>query len=122
MSPREIPDDDPVTLKEACEIVFRNTITPATLKAAARAGRLPVSLIGRCYFTTIRDAKALHHQCLVEQKAPVSILIRRAESGSSETARVSSALDALRASTDALKGSSRNTSLASTNRQRARSR
>lgn len=30
-------DEDPITLKEACELVFRDTVTPATLRAETSA-------------------------------------------------------------------------------------
>ena len=33
-------DDDPVTLKEACEIMFRNRISPTTLRAEATRERV----------------------------------------------------------------------------------
>lgn len=119
---RPIPDDELVTLKEACEIVFRNKVKPATLKAAAGRGQLPLSKIGRTYFTTIRDVRALHHQCRVEQKARGSISIGAETSGSSEMARISSARDALRLSMSTLKSSSRGTSPASTAPRLVRSR
>lgn len=46
-------DEDPITLKEACEMVFRNTVTPATLRAEAGRGRLEISRIGKRDFTTL---------------------------------------------------------------------
>lgn len=122
MSPREINPDDPVTLKEACEIVFRNTITHWTLRSAAKAGRLPVSLIGRTLYTTLRDARELHEKCRVEQKAPGSISIQRAGNGSSETEAVSSAQAGARATVQMLKSLSGSTSEGSTSPRRHRAR
>jgi hypothetical protein len=119
---REINPDDPITLKEACEIVFRNTVGPDTLKAAAAAGNLGMSKIGRTLFTTLRDARELHRKCLVEQRAPASISIQRARSGSSETEEVSSAQAGARATVEMLKRLSENTSAESTPRRRQRAR
>jgi hypothetical protein len=122
MIPREINPDDPITLKEACEIVFRNTVGPDTLKAAAAAGNLEVSKIGRTLFTTLRDARELHRKCLVEQRAPASISTRPAKSGSSETEDASSAQASARATVEMLKRISGSTSGGSTSRRQARAR
>jgi hypothetical protein len=70
-------EDDPVTLKEACEIVFRNKITPSTLRAEAARGRLVLSRIGRQDFTTLRDVRAMVAECRVverQREAPGSNL------------------------------------------------
>ena len=39
--------DDPITLEEACRIVFRDTIKPATLRAEVARGNLIIERIGR---------------------------------------------------------------------------
>lgn len=70
-------DEDPITLKEACELVFRNTVTPATLRAEAGRGRLDISRIGKRDFTTLRSARELFERCRVEREAQGSISIRR---------------------------------------------
>ncbi len=104
-----IPEDDPVTLREACEIVFRNTVTPATLRAEAARGRLVISRIGKRDFTTLRDARGLLAKCHVQNHHPAYISTRAASNGSSETDRLSSAQVALSMSLSRLKSNSRRT-------------
>mgnify|MGYP003349861379 CR=1 FL=1 len=38
-------DDDPVTLQEACDIVFRGKVGPTTLRSEAAKGRLRITRI-----------------------------------------------------------------------------
>lgn len=47
-----ISDDEPMTLAEACETIFRGHIKPATLRAEAARGRLVIERIGRRDFVT----------------------------------------------------------------------
>lgn len=63
-------DDDPITLKEACEIVFRNQCGVATLRAEAKRGRLTVFKIGRGYFTTLRNVREMVEMCRVINTPP----------------------------------------------------
>ena len=63
-------DDDPITLKEACEIVFRNQCRVATLRAEAKRGRLTVFKIGRSYFTTLRNVREMVEMCRVINSPP----------------------------------------------------
>jgi hypothetical protein len=51
---REIGPDDPLTLKEAAEIVLRGVVKAATLRAAASRGELTVERLGRSIVTTRR--------------------------------------------------------------------
>jgi len=37
---RALDDDEPMTLAEACEVVFRGTIKPATLRAVTARGKM----------------------------------------------------------------------------------
>jgi hypothetical protein len=64
MSP--LGDDTLLTLKDACEIFFNGAVTPATLKAEHARSNLRLSKIGRAYFTTLADLKAMRDKCLVE--------------------------------------------------------
>lgn len=56
-------DDEPMTLAEACETVFRGHIKPATLRAEAARGRLVIERIGRRDFVTRRAIKEMREQC-----------------------------------------------------------
>jgi hypothetical protein len=113
-------DDDPITLKEACEIVFRNTCTPATLRAESKRGNLDISRIGKRDFTTLRSARELFDKCRVEQKAPASIVTRRAVSTSSATDRAS--LDAAQRALSKLRNGWPNISPENIGRSKARPR
>lgn len=112
--------DDLMTLKEACSRVFDGAFKVSTLRAEHQRGRLTIYKIGRRHFTTLRDLQEMKKKCLVAQKERASISTRNANSGQSETERLSSALVALNQTTQALKGSSPNTSPGSTDRRRAR--
>jgi len=58
------PDiDTPITLKEACRIVFQDKITPATLRAEARRGRLIIESIGNKHFTTLAYIEEMRIKC-----------------------------------------------------------
>jgi hypothetical protein len=104
--PDTIPEDDPVTLKEACEIVFRNTVGPGTLLAAAARGQITISRIGRRNFTTLREARSLLASCRVESNRLAYTSTRPAGNGLSETDQVSSAQAALKATLGRLKSNS----------------
>lgn len=58
-------EDVPMTLKEACSIVFRGTISPATLKAEAERGNLKIRKIGRTYFVTWRELSLMWEKCVL---------------------------------------------------------
>ncbi|MGY3589023.1 hypothetical protein ACVIGB_002022 [Bradyrhizobium sp. USDA 4341] len=61
--------DRPVSLKQACEQIFANEISVATLKAEHRRGNLDLFKIGRQYFTTRRDIAAMKEKCRLPSKA-----------------------------------------------------
>jgi hypothetical protein len=109
-------DDDPIALATAAADFG---VPKGVLKANGIAGKLKIYKLGTRYYTTPNAVREWVESCLVEAKAPASISIRRARSGSSETDRASSALAAARATVARLKASSRNTSAQSTapNRQ-----
>lgn len=115
-------DDDPITLKDACEKFFAGAFTIATLRAEHRRGNLEVYRIGKRDFTTLRDLREMQRKCRVAHKAPVSISTHDESSGLSEMDKRSSALAALSQTTKALKSSSPNISAANTNRRRAQAR
>ena len=95
MTTRLPAEDDPITLRDACEIIFRNEIKPATLRAEAARGRLVICRIGRQDFVTLRDVREMVIKCRAEKPRLGSTLTRRASNGLSATARDSSAQVAL---------------------------
>lgn len=95
MGRRPEHDNDPITLKEACEIVFRNTVTPATLRAEAGRGRIEIARIGKRDFTTLRSARELFERCRVEREAQGSISTPSGKLGQSGMVCISSARAAL---------------------------
>ena len=56
-------DDEPLTLAEACQLIFRKTISPATLRAEADRGRLVIERIGRRDFVTRRAIREMRQLC-----------------------------------------------------------
>jgi hypothetical protein len=105
--PETIERETPITLGEACAI-FRGNLTPATLWAEQKRGRLVIFKIGRRYYTTRNDVELMVSKCRDEAKAPGSISTRIVERGQSETDRAQSAQAALSASVIRLRKSSRN--------------
>ena len=90
------PDDtDPITLHEACEIVFNNRVGVAALRSEAARGRLSIFRVGNRDFTTVRDVREMVEQCRAAKPRPGSTSIRKEARGSSATARDSSAQAAL---------------------------
>lgn len=73
-------EDEPLTLKEACQLVFRNAISPATLRAEAERGRLVIERIGRRDFVTRRAIREMRKKC---EMAPAQ---KAQDSGSSLSA------------------------------------
>lgn len=107
--------DDPITLKTAAADFG---VPIGVLKANGVAGKLEIYKLGTRYYTTPTAVRNWVQSCRVEPKAPGFTLIRKGNSGSSETERASSALAAARETAAKLKNSSRNTSAQSTNRSR----
>lgn len=97
--------DTPLRLRDAAEIYG---FTIDELKAEYKRGRLSCYKIGRALRTRPSDIEQMITECRVEPKAPVSIVIRRAVSTSSETARAS--LDSANQALLKLRNTSRNTS------------
>jgi len=125
-------DEEPLTLKEACQVIFRNAISPATLRAEADRGRLVIERIGRKDFVTRRSIREMRKKCEVDpgQKAPVSGSSRSAPdqmerlnrpSGASETTEDTSvALASVLMIADQLSGNLQNTSRRTTRHSNAK--
>ncbi len=73
VSPSELPDDLPLSLKEVCERVFGGSISVASLMAEYARGNLEISKIGRTYFTTPADLKAMFVKCRVTPQKWVAV-------------------------------------------------
>jgi hypothetical protein len=101
-----IGDSDTITLKDAAQ---HFGFSVYTLRTEADRGRLTIYKIGKRFYTTPADIKEMVSLCRVDQKARDFTSIRTANSGLSETERVSSALAAARETALKLKNSSRNT-------------
>lgn len=106
---RDILDDEPMTLAEACCIVFRGAIKPATLRAEAARGNLVIERIGRRDFVTRAAIREMRERCRVQQREPASGTTRSQVSGTSETAQQSAALVAALQSARALRKGSKST-------------
>lgn len=106
----DIHDDVPLTLAEACEVFFRGRITPATLRAEARRGRLSLMRIGRAHFVTPSAVREMMRRCQDPQKVPASTSIPSSAPGSSATDRSRDALAAANSIATELKKGSRPTS------------
>jgi hypothetical protein len=111
-------DDTLLTLREACETLFRGLVKPATLRAEHARGRLVIERIGRRDFVTPAAIQEMRRLC-ERKKAPASGSARPASTetdgrgllpGSSETGLALSPQDALRARLLARARSSRTTS------------
>lgn len=125
-------EDEPLTLAEACQLIFRNAISPATLRAEAGRGRLTIERIGRRDFVTRRAIREMRKKCeqapaqkdLASGSSPsASEAMERSSlpSGASETmADTSVALASVLMIADQLSGNSQNTSRRTTRRQSAR--
>jgi hypothetical protein len=66
--PSNWTDDTPITLEQACELIFHNAIRPSTLKAEAERGNLELEKIGRRFFTTPAAIARMREQCRVQEK------------------------------------------------------
>lgn len=108
-------EDSPLTLKEACQIFFRGRITPVTLRAEARRGRLTIMRVGRADFVTPQAMREMMTKCQDQPKELGSTSIQSNANGSSETDRSQSALAAANQIGQALKKNSAPTSARSSN-------
>lgn len=111
------PDDFPITLEEACRLYPGAAFKVSTLKAAASRGNLGIFLLGRRYHTTKASMDEWVRKCQDGQRERGCTWTQSEKSGSSGTADASTALAALKQSTQRLKGNSRTTSEGSTNRR-----
>jgi hypothetical protein len=88
-------DDEPITLKEACQIYHRLNITPSTLMAAADSGMLRVYKMGKRNVTELRYLREWQERCRAEKQRPGWHSIESVGHGLSEMERSTSAQAAL---------------------------
>jgi hypothetical protein len=98
----DIGPDDPITLTDACRIVFRDRIKPSTLRAEADRGRLAIERIGRRDFVTLNGIAEMRRLCRVERKPPPRVP-PTARANDDPQARAEIASAAARASARALR-------------------
>ncbi|MCA1401935.1 hypothetical protein ACVSQB_17360 [Bradyrhizobium elkanii] len=99
--------DRPISLKQACEEVFANAISVATLKAEHRRGNLVVFKLGRKHFTTRRDIAAMKEKCRLPIRQQAAKPDTRAGNNLTEEARHRASLAALRLTVETLKSAAR---------------
>lgn len=112
---KAIEENEPMTLAEACDIVFRGTIKPATLRAEAARGNLVIERIGRRDFVTRAALNEMREKCRVQPREPDFGSTRNQSSTTSATDRASVARAAALRSARELRDSSRPTSSKNTN-------
>lgn len=115
-------DTDPITLAEACETIFRGSMTVATLRAEAARGKLAIFKIGRRIYTTQASVREMIALCRVAPKDRGCISIAKETNTSSETVRLSCVQAALDTKLRELKSSLPNISSRNTDRRPARHR
>jgi hypothetical protein len=58
--------DQPLTVKQVCELIFGDAIPVASLMVEHSRGNLQISKIGRTYVTTLADLEEMFRKCRVE--------------------------------------------------------
>ena len=112
----EIGDDEPITLAEACRLLFGGRLTPSALRTEAAKGNLTITQIARKDFVTRRDIEGMKERCRRSASLPASgsekkpAPAKQPDPGSSSTAPSMSAQDALRIRLMKRSNSSPNTS------------
>lgn len=87
-----LADDEPITLKEACEIYFKGRVGVPALLAESRSGKLETWKVGRTRLTNLAKIKAMEEKkCLEQVPAPVFGSTRAVRDGRSAMAKASAA-------------------------------
>jgi hypothetical protein len=115
-------DDEPITLKEACEMLLGGRVQISTLRAEAARGRLVIFRLGRRDFTTALEIRDMVRKCQDVGRRRASTSTQSESSGLSEMDQVSSAQAALSQTVAALKSSSVVTLARNINRSAGRTR
>lgn len=96
-------ENEPLALKEACELYPRSRFTVSTLRAEAARGRLDIFRIGKRDYTTPAAMRAMVKKCQDAARLRASTSTQDESNGLSETDQVSSARAALSQTVEALK-------------------
>jgi hypothetical protein len=115
---RHPDDDDPLTLQEACDLIFNGNIAPSTLRKEHERGNLVIEKIGRRQFVTRASINEMRNRCRVvptekapaygcSQNVPMPTVASNDPGGSSETDRSNAALGALQMTLQELRKPSR---------------
>lgn len=62
----DILDDDPITLKEASEVLLRGVVSVSALRSEIKRGNLIVERIGKNLFTTAAHIREMRRRCRVQ--------------------------------------------------------
>lgn len=108
--PREVRDDQLLTLEHAAEIFLGDRKRVSTLRAEFARGNLKVSKIGRSYWTTLARLREMDAKCLVEAQGLGSGTTKSARPSPSSTVDPDIARGAALRTLAGLKESFRNTS------------
>lgn len=62
----DLKDDDPITLKEASEVLLRGIVSISALRSEIRRGNLIVERIGKNLFTTPAHIREMRRRCQIQ--------------------------------------------------------
>lgn len=62
----DLLDDDPITLKEASELLLRGIVSVSALRAEIKRGNLTMERIGKNLFTTPAHIREMRRRCRVQ--------------------------------------------------------
>lgn len=65
-SREDLQDDDPITLKEASELLLRGIVSVSALRSEMRRGNLIVERIGKNLFTTPAHIREMRRRCSIQ--------------------------------------------------------
>ena len=109
-SPRApMNEDDPLPLREACNLYPQARLTVSTLRAEHGRGRLAIFRLGKRDYTTPRSMREMVRRCQDDASRPASTLTAPGSNGLSAMDNATSALDALKLTATKLRQSSANT-------------
>ena len=82
--PIDVDDDEPVTLREACQLFFKGRLTPSALRREAGRGNLNIIQIARKDFVTRRAIEEMKQLCLRSASRPELWLRKDSREGRSD--------------------------------------
>ncbi|MCZ7856053.1 hypothetical protein O9X81_05455 [Agrobacterium salinitolerans] len=94
-TPEQVSDDEPIPLAEAAVLFFRGRLTKSALRTEARKGNLEIIRIANKDFVTRNGINRMIEKCRENARRPDSGSDQTQEHGSSKTAPIASAQNAL---------------------------